>query len=334
MVIVGVTGLNAAGKDTFANYLTKKSFYHISLSDILRDIAKKRNIKITRENLIKIGNEIREKYGPSILAQLALEKANKEAFGQHLVISSIRNIYELNYLERQKNFILVAIIADVKTRYERYCKNPHAGFMSFEKFVELEEQEKSDKPEAQQLHLVLERAKVKIINDSTLENFYKKIDRFLQDFIPKLDKRFDWDNYFMSIAKQVATRSNCIKRKVGAVIVKDRRIISTGYNGTPRGIKNCNEGGCPRCYRWEESGKALSECFCSHAEENAIVQAAYHGISTNNAVLYVTFVPCLLCAKMIINAGIKEVYYNASYSLSKDAENLLKQAGVKLVKLK
>lgn len=334
MIIIGVTGLNASGKDTFANYLSKRSFYHISLSDILRDIAKKRNIKITRENLIKIGNELRQKYGPSILAQLALEKANKEAFGQHLVISSIRNIYELNYLERYNNFILVAIIADIKTRYERYCKNPHAGVMSFEEFVQLEKQEQSDRPEAQQLHLLIKKAKVKIINNSTLENFYKKIDKFLKDFMPKLDKRFDWDNYFMNIAKQVATRSNCIKRKVGAIIVKDRRIISTGYNGTPRGIKNCNENGCPRCNAWTESGEELSECFCSHAEENAIVQAAYHGISTKDATLYVTFVPCLICAKMIINAGIKEVYYNAVYSLNKDAENLLNQAGIKLKKVK
>jgi len=333
MVIIGVTGFNASGKDTFANYLCKKGFYHVSLSDIIREELKRRKLEETRENLIKFGNELRKKYSPSILAELALEKARKEAFGQHIVISSIRNLYELNYLERYKNYILVAILADVKKRYLRYCKNPTKGKMSFEEFVELEKKEMSEKPEEQQLHLIVKRAKVKIVNDGTLEEFYKKIDSFLKDFVPKLDKRENWHVYFMNIAKQVATRSNCIKRKVGAIIVKDRRIISTGYNGTPRGIKNCNEGGCPRCNAWVDSGKMLEECFCNHAEENAIVQAAYHGISIKDASLYTTFSPCLNCAKMIINVGIKEVYYNANYPLAKNAEKILKEAGVKLYKL-
>jgi dCMP deaminase len=333
MVIIGVTGLNASGKTTFAEYLVKKGFYHVSLSDIIREELKKRDLPITRENLINVGNEFRKKYSPSILAELALEKAKREGFGQHIVISSIRNLHELSYLERYKNFVLVAIVTDLRKRYLRYCKNPTKGIMSFEKFVELEKREMSEKPEEQQLHLIIKRAKVKILNNSTIEEFYKKIDSFLKDFIPKLDKRENWNVYFMNIAKQVATRSNCIKRKVGAIIVKDRRIISTGYNGTPRGVKNCNENGCPRCNAWVESGKALDECFCSHAEENAIVQAAYHGISIKDSTLYTTFSPCLTCAKMIINAGIKEVYYNANYTLAKNAEKILREAGVKLYKL-
>jgi dCMP deaminase len=332
-MIIGVTGLNASGKDTFANYLCTKGFYHVSLSDIIREEARKRGLALTRENLIWLGNELRKRHGASISAELALEKAKREAFGQHLVISSIRNLQELEFLKRKGNFLLVAIVASPEKRYERYCKNPKAGVMSFEKFLELEKQEMQERPESQQLHLIIKEAKVKIVNNDSIEKFYKKIDAFLKDFAPKLDKRENWNIYFMEIAKQVATRSNCIKRKVGAIIVKDRRIISTGYNGTPRGVRNCNEGGCLRCNAWVESGKALDECFCSHAEENAIVQAAYHGISIKDSTLYTTFSPCLTCAKMIINAGIKEVYYNANYSLAKNAEKILKEAGVKLYKL-
>ena len=111
----------------------------------------------------------------------------------------------------------------------------------------------------------------------------------------------------MDIALVVASRSNCSRRHVAAVIVKDQRIISTGYNGTPRGIKNCDEGGCPRCNSDVPSGHSLGECLCSHAEENSITQAAYHGIAVKDATLYTTYSPCLMCAKMIINAGIKEV---------------------------
>jgi len=142
--------------------------------------------------------------------------------------------------------------------------------------------------------------------------------------------RPSWDEYFMSIARVVATRSNCVKRKVAALITRDRRIISTGYNGTPRGTRNCNEGGCPRCNAFAEGGTRLDECLCSHGEENAITQAAFHGVSVRGGTLYTTFSPCLMCTKMIINAGIDEVAYNAGYPLGETALALLREAGVKL----
>lgn len=148
--------------------------------------------------------------------------------------------------------------------------------------------------------------------------------------MPEIPERPNWDVYFMEIAKVVAARSNCSRRHVAAVIVKDKRIISTGYNGTPRGIKNCNEGGCPRCNSHAPSGTGLEECICSHGEENAIVQAAYHGISVKDSTLYTTFSPCLLCAKMIINAGIVEVVYHARYSIDDVSMKLLNEAGVKI----
>ena len=141
-------------------------------------------------------------------------------------------------------------------------------------------------------------------------------------------ERPDWDNYFMDIAQVVAARANCSRRQVAAVIVKDRRVISTGYNGTPRGIKNCFEGGCPRCNSDTPSGHDLTTCVCSHAEENSIVQAAYHGISVKDATLYTTFSPCLLCSKMIINSGIKEVVYHQEYTIASQAFDLLKEAGI------
>lgn len=143
-------------------------------------------------------------------------------------------------------------------------------------------------------------------------------------------KRPDWDNYFMEIALVAARRSNCSRRQVAAVIVRDHRIISTGYNGTPRGIKNCFEGGCPRCSSDTPSGEGLGDCLCCHGEENAIVQAAYHGIAVKDATLYTTFSPCLLCAKMIVNAGIAEVVFNEHYTIDKVSSALLKEAGVKM----
>ncbi|MFP6607481.1 MAG: cytidine/deoxycytidylate deaminase family protein, partial [Myxococcota bacterium] len=143
-------------------------------------------------------------------------------------------------------------------------------------------------------------------------------------------ERPDWDVYFMDIARVVASRSNCVKRKVAAVITKDRRIISTGYNGTPRGTRNCNEGGCPRCNQLVEGGTRLDECLCSHGVENAITQAAYHGMSLRGATLYTTYSPCLHCTKLIINAGLVEVVYSTAYPLGRGALSLLREAGIKV----
>jgi dCMP deaminase len=140
--------------------------------------------------------------------------------------------------------------------------------------------------------------------------------------------RPDWDEYFMDIAHVVSSRGNCCRRKVAAVIVRDRRIVSTGYNGTPRGIDNCFEGGCPRCASDAPSGQELAECICAHAEENAIVQAAYHGISVRRGTLYCTLSPCLMCTKMIINAGITEVVYETEYFFTEQSQNLFKKANV------
>ncbi len=141
-------------------------------------------------------------------------------------------------------------------------------------------------------------------------------------------ERPSWDEYFMNIAKVAATRGNCSRRQVAAVIVRDHRVISTGYNGTPRGVKNCCDGGCHRCNSDVPSGTHLKDCLCSHAEENAIVQAACYGIAVKGATLYTTYSPCLQCAKMIINAGIAEVIYFQHYTIDDVSLALLREAGV------
>ncbi len=146
--------------------------------------------------------------------------------------------------------------------------------------------------------------------------------------------RPDWDTYFMGICHYIKIRSNCIRRQVAAVVVKDNRIISAGYNGTPRGIKNCFEGGCKRCASDAPSGSNLSECICSHAEENAITQAAYYGVSLKDATLYCTESPCLTCAKMIIGAGIKRVCYENEYKFNEQVKALFKEGKVVFRKIK
>lgn len=141
-----------------------------------------------------------------------------------------------------------------------------------------------------------------------------------------------WQSYYMNIAQAVSKRSNCIKRQIGAVIVIHNRVVSTGYNGTPRGVPDCADGGCARCANsLVVSGTSLDTCWCCHAEENAIVQSAWHGVSTAGGTLYTMFSPCVQCAKMIINAGIVEVVYQGDYPQS--SSELLKAGKIVLSKL-
>lgn len=136
----------------------------------------------------------------------------------------------------------------------------------------------------------------------------------------------------MSITRMVAARSTCIRRHVGAVIVKDKRILSTGYNGAPAGLRHCEEAGCIREDGSVPSGMRHELCRGLHAEQNAIIQAAYHGISIAGGVLYCTNKPCVICAKMLINSGIKTIYYQDGYS-DELADRLLEEACVEIVRL-
>ncbi len=141
--------------------------------------------------------------------------------------------------------------------------------------------------------------------------------------------RPSWEDYFISIAYMVSSRSTCIRRKVGAVLVKDKRIIATGYNGAPAGLKHPDEVGCLREKLNVPSGERHELCRGLHAEQNAIIQAALHGVSTKGATLYCTHCPCSLCTKMIINAGIKKILYVEGYS-DWLAKELAKEAGLKV----
>ena len=140
-----------------------------------------------------------------------------------------------------------------------------------------------------------------------------------------------WDEYFMNIVDLVKTRSTCLRRQVGALIVKDKRILASGYNGAPIGCKHCAEVGCIRNELNIPSGQRHEICRATHAEQNAIAQAAYSGTSIKDAVMYVTTQPCVLCAKLCINAGITKIIFRGDYPDELSME-LLQEAGVRVLK--
>jgi len=142
--------------------------------------------------------------------------------------------------------------------------------------------------------------------------------------------RPSWESYFMEITQLVAKRSTCTRRSVGAIIVKDKRILSTGYNGAPSGVSHCLDIGCLREQLNIASGERHELCRGIHAEQNAIIQAALHGVSIRGATLFCTNLPCSICAKMIINAGIKQIVYLSGYA-DQMSLDLMEEAGVSVV---
>lgn len=144
--------------------------------------------------------------------------------------------------------------------------------------------------------------------------------------------RPSWPEYFMDITRLVAKRSTCLRRHVGAILVKDKRILATGYNGAPAGMKHCEEIGCLREDASIPSGERHELCRALHAEQNAIIQAAYHGISINGSILYCTNKPCVICTKMIINAGIQKIFYEDGYD-DPLSDQMLAETGLELVRL-
>jgi dCMP deaminase len=142
-------------------------------------------------------------------------------------------------------------------------------------------------------------------------------------------ERPSWDEYFMGIARMVRQRSTCLRRKVGAIIVKDKRILATGYNGAPKGMKHCNEVGCLRETEDVPSGERHELCRGIHAEQNAIVQSAAFGVPIQGSTLYCTHFPCVLCAKMLINAGICELIALEAYPDDLSHE-MLREAGIRI----
>ena len=330
-MIIGAAGRNGAGKGEFVQFLETRSYSVFSLSDAIRKELADRGLEESRELMIETGQEMRRKAGPGALAQRLARQLLPD---RNYAIDSIRHPVEVEILRQHAGatghvFHLVWVDAKLETRFDRMVKRGRSGDPATVADLErLEVRERgSDDPNAQQLDAVEAEADFRLANDDTLQGFQDQIQTWV-----RANLAFDrpgWDDYFMNIARVVASRSNCVKRKVAAVVTLDKRIISTGYNGTPRGTTNCNEGGCPRCNDLAPGGTRLDECLCSHAEENSITQAAYHGVSLKGGTIYTTFSPCLQCTKMIINAGLIEVIYQSDYPLGDVSLALLREAGIK-----
>lgn len=238
----------------------------------------------------------------------------------------------LDKLDKRPFFILVSVDAPVHVRWKRsrnrMLNNAVASndTLGLEAFV-LESDKNLYDPHHGLLPL-MSRATIKLLNTSSdIAHLYARLSEV--KFLNNDRLRPTWDQYFMQLASLGAQRSNCMKRRVGCVVVEDKRVISTGYNGTPRGLKNCTDGGCPRCNDGQGSGVGLGTCLCLHAEENALLEAGRARIR-KGTVLYCDTCPCLTCSIKIVQVGISEVVYSQGYCMDGDTAEVFKQAGVRL----
>jgi dCMP deaminase len=324
-MIIGLTSFLASGKDTVGEMLVKREFERFSCSDHLREIAKKEGKELTRDNLVKIGNDLRKKHGSDILAEILVEKIKEKGEEKNFVIESIRTVGEIEtFRKKLDNFTLVFIDTNSKTRYERAKKRlrEKEHINSFKEFLASEKREMDDKKSTtnQQLHKCKKLADVTIENNGALEDLEKEVSKLLVQLQIKNQDKPGWHRYFLDIAEDIAKRSTCLSAHGGAVITKNNVIVATGYVGAPRGTKDCYERGY--CIRREmniPSGHRYEICASVHAEQNAIINAAREGASTKGGTMYlfmhrayegtkklISAYPCFICKKMIINAGIEK----------------------------
>lgn len=334
-MFIGLTGSIASGKEVVADFLMEKGFVYLSLSNELREIAQKKKILLTRENLQDLGNELRKKEGADFLAKRVLYKIKNQQYTK-AIIDSIRNPAEIDVFKKSlKNFSLVSVDAPDKIRFERILlRDRESDPKTFQGFLKMDQRDKGkgEPKDGQQVGECMKKAKFVLINDSDLESAKKKIGKLYQDLQNKIP-RLSWDEYFMEIAETVSRRATCNRGRNGCVIVRDKQILATGYVGSPAGLPHCDEVGHLLKTTIHEDGTKSEHCMrTSHCEINAISQAAKLGVSINNSTMYLKMAPCPTCAKAIINSGIKRVVCLRKYphKISKETEEMFKIAKVEM----
>lgn len=322
-MFIGITGTNGAGKGTVAEYFVNKGFAHFVSSDLIREYLTKEELEHTRDNMIVMGKKLREEKGLDFIVETFFERANNK----DSVLESIRSIGEVESLKRHKA-ILIAVDAPVEERYKRVIgRKSSKDSIDFDTFKQQEELEMKGTGGGQQIALCMDYADYKIMNDGSFDDLNSKISAIYKDIKKKFSLRPSWDEYFMKMAFMVSERSTCLRHHVGAVMVRDKRVLTTGYNGAASGTKDCLELGCLRNELNIPSGTRHEICRAIHAEQNAVIQGGLYGVKLEGATVYCTHSPCILCAKILANTKIKRLVASIEYP-DKSFIELFNEAGI------
>ncbi|KAI0114499.1 cytidine deaminase-like protein [Nemania sp. FL0031] len=326
-MLIGICGARCAGKSTVAQYLVE----HHGFTRL--HIENQETQRLEREPVVN-GTKTQ---APIVFptATALIDFVTKD-WRDHFVTTDIHSEVILSVLSRRPFFILISVDAPVTVRWRRHqarqklaaSAGQEQEFITLEAFVAESDANLYDANIG--VLPLMSHATIRLINTSdSLAHLYATLGKL--DLTNGDRLRPSWDKYFMALASLAARRCNCMKRAVGCVLVDSkRRVISTGYNGTPRNMVNCMEGGCPRCNSGDAtSGVSLATCLCLHAEENALLEAGRERIR-DGSVLYCNTCPCLTCSIKIVQVGISEVVYSQGYSMDSETAKVFLIAGVKL----
>ncbi|ODV58610.1 deoxycytidine monophosphate deaminase ASCRUDRAFT_82749 [Ascoidea rubescens DSM 1968] len=310
-MLIGISGTPASGKSEVVRYLTFQGFQTIDYKRSSGEDGKAadRHASTVFETFEELSDFV------------------TKCWNNNYVLNNICDLDILETLKIKPFFLHISIDSPMLLRYERYIEKYSLNKEEFkiEDFVRL-----TDEFLYLNSHIsVISAAVIKIINNKSLiEDLYVTLSRL--DLMDLTRLRPSWDSYFMRLADLAAFRSNCMKRRVGCVIVRDNRVIATGYNGTPRGFANCNEGGCGRCNGSSTgSGAGLATCLCLHAEENALLESGKDRIGSGS-ILYCNTCPCLTCSIKIAQIGICEVVFSQRYLMDDLSSSVLRTAGIRI----
>ncbi|KAF1963775.1 hypothetical protein CC80DRAFT_433623 [Byssothecium circinans] len=326
-MFIGLCGAICAGKTSIASYLVEEhQFKRLHLKRTITTPAVEKSASNAFVPLPE-PSPIDARYSfpdaESLLAFVTLR------WRERWVTTDIWDERVLDTLLGRPFFLLVSVDAPVSIRWQRFkdrCAANQLTPPTLEEFVVRDDEYLYASGTG--LQALFRRASLQLLNSNTLlPPLYSALKAL--DLPNESRLRPSWDQYFMQLADLAAHRCNCMKRRVGCVIVREKRVISTGYNGTPRGMTNCNEGGCPRCNNATKGGVDLSACLCLHAEENALLEAGRDRIG-ENAILYCNTCPCLTCSVKITQAGISEVVYRQGYLVDTKTAEIFAESGVRL----
>ncbi|CAG8480938.1 7682_t:CDS:2 [Diversispora eburnea] len=348
-MFIGITGPRFAGKNTVAKWLV--SGHGFTLLSLRKDnyYENYHNHHSQHQGLDALEFE-----SPEELLQYVTKK-----YSENFVTCDIRSSYILEVYRKRPFFLLLAVDEENHPEpplEEFLIENDSQLFKAVapsNEFAEsfISNQSDSDQEEggreriqknsskSEKMNQIRKFEQIPVYNimtmaDLTIVNSYLTFQPLFV-YLHKLEitnperLRPSWDTYFMHLSDLAALRSNCMKRRVGCILVKDFRVIATGYNGTARGLKNCNQGGCDRCNDAVPSGAGLDKCLCLHAEENALLEAGKERVG-KGSILYCNTCPCLGCSVKLIQVGVEEVVYKNSYNMDEITARLLKEAGIKL----
>ncbi|KAK5709870.1 Deoxycytidine monophosphate (dCMP) deaminase [Elasticomyces elasticus] len=325
-MLIGICGGLCAGKHSIQNYLIKRHGFE--------------PLELARESVPSVEKSASQTEVPRSQGSAAprppfasvndLVDFTTANWQKNFCTTSIHSEAVVEALCHRPFFVLVHVDAPISIRWQRFkdrCTQASMTPPTLEQFVLRNDEHLYNA--ATGLASLASRAQVKLLNSTTsLSMLHSALDAL--NLTDPSRMRPTWDHYFMTLASLAARRSNCMRRQVGCVLVRSNRVISTGYNGTPRNVKNCNDGGCPRCNDGGgRSGVGLSTCLCLHAEENALLEAGRERVG-GGAVLYCNTCPCLTCSIKIVQVGITEVVFNQSYYMDAEAAKIFNEAGVKL----